>query len=245
MPQDPGPSPDEIVRAVEAVLSGPEFQARAVGVRALLSEWIEEHLWGPVRAILETLFDGMPAGVPVAAAGVVLAAAVWAAWRAGAAWAAARKRGRTGDPLDDGGRASVRSPDDWTRVAAARAGAGRLRSAATALYMAMLGRLDQGGALVFHASKTPAEYAREVARGPGHAGAHRFFGAFQALAFGRGEPTPSAYRELESLACASGRGAGEAGEPRAGCGRRRELAGLDAADAAGRRLDVAGPGGPA
>ena len=205
MPQEPGPSPSEIVRAVSDVLSSSDFQARPLGVSELLWQWTVEQVLEPVGEFLRTLFGGMSrGGLEAAAVVVVFAAAAWSGWRAARAWAAARRHRRAAESPDGGG-GSLRAPEEWARLAAARAAAGQFRRAATALYLEMLARLDQMGALSFHASKTPADYAREVARRPGSGGAQEFLGAFQALAFGRTEPTPSAYGRLEALARRSGR----------------------------------------
>ena len=94
---------------------------------------------------------------------------------------------------------------EWFSTASTRAGRGELRPAATALYQGFLLSLDQRGVLSYHKSKTPGDYAREVARGRA-AGrpATAFLDSFQDFSFGLDEPTPARYAVLATIAREAG-----------------------------------------
>lgn len=90
---------------------------------------------------------------------------------------------------------------DWERRARAAAAGGRWRDAAMALYQAVLHRLADGGHVRLEPSKTPGDYRREVRGDPAVVGRMAtFIGAFEAVAFGAGEPDEEAYRTLEARA---------------------------------------------
>lgn len=98
-----------------------------------------------------------------------------------------------------------RTARDWLRIAAERARATEYRHAATALYQGFVLTLERRGAVDFHPSKTPGEYALELAGGGviderEEAGATHFIRSFQELAFGSETPTSAGYRGLEQLA---------------------------------------------
>lgn len=205
MPQAPAPPASEIARAIEEVLSGPDFRRSAAGLGRILGDWVENwKMWDGILDLWRRLAEAAPADPRKLAAAAVAILATWALWRA-FSWRRARpgNRGVEGG----GGDARVRAPrtaEEWTGVAAARAAAGRYRQAATALYLGLLLRLDQSGALAFHASKTPGEYAEEAPAGPNGVRARRFLRAFQEMSFGPGRPTDDAYRHLETLARRAG-----------------------------------------
>ena len=116
---------------------------------------------------------------------------------------------------DDGDRseAAIETPvtaREWLTLATDRAGRGELRPAATALYQGFLLTLDRQGALSFHSSKTPGDYALEMGGGGGGAVAagSRFLDSFQDFSFGQERPTAARYDGLARLAREAGCPAG-------------------------------------
>ena len=117
-----------------------------------------------------------------------------------------------GREQDDGPGDDAELPEtagDWLRTANRRADRGEYRPAATALYQGFLLTLERRGALSFHNSKTPGDYALEMARaGSGPAAgptadagaATRFLGFFQDYSFGQEEATPAGYTDLARIA---------------------------------------------
>lgn len=200
MQQDSGPPAAEIARVIADVLSGPDFRRESSGPGRILADWMASWtLWDDIREFWSLLAESVPAaGTRTLAAAAVAVMAIWGLRRV-FGLRRARRGARAADAGGNGAR-PPRTAEEWAAVAAARAAAGRYRQAATALYLGRLLRLDQAGALAFHASKTPGEYAREVSANPAGVRARRFLHAFQELSFGRRRPTLGAYRDLEALA---------------------------------------------
>ncbi|MYI06246.1 MAG: DUF4129 domain-containing protein [Gemmatimonadetes bacterium] len=97
---------------------------------------------------------------------------------------------------------------EWLALAGKQAGDGSFRAAATALYQGFLLTLDGRGTLAFHPSKTPGDYAGEIARNPvadsDRGVGRRFLNSFQGFSFGQESPTGEGYEELAALARQAG-----------------------------------------
>lgn len=225
------PRPDEVSGVLRDILSGPDFATFEEGPRWWLLRWVGDllqDLWRWARQLLgeQTGAAEIATILVVVAAGLIL---VRLTARHVPAWLRRDREVDGGIPLRI--RASA---GEWLRLATERAGRGELRPAATALYQGFLLTLEKRGALSFHSSKTPGDYALEIARaGSGvEAAGGRFLGSFQNFSFGQDAPTTEAYAGLARLAR-------DAGCPAAGQGRfaRPEEAGADDDDA-GTAQDV-------
>ncbi len=211
MIQDPGPGrqlpeADEVSEVLREILAGSEFATFPQNPLARLLDWVArtvQYLW---RWLRESLGDQGAAAVIVTVVIVVAVAvlAVYLARRYAPEW----PRGGDGDQ----GEAAPETPvtaREWFRLATDRAGRGELRPAATALYQGFLLTLDRQGALSFHNSKTPGDYALEMARGGGTGAAgSRFLDSFQDFSFGQRRPTSAGYEGLARLAREAGCPAG-------------------------------------
>ena len=206
-PADPLPPPGEVSGVLREILADPEFATFEPSLRQRALEWLQETLasaWNWLRRLLGE--DGTGAAeivvVVVALAALLIMARV--ASRHAPKW--------LGRERDDGPGDDAELPEtagDWLRTANRRAGRGEYRPAATALYQGFLLTLERRGALSFHNSKTPGDYALEMARaGSGPAAgptadagaATRFLGSFQDYSFGQEEATPAGYTDLARIA---------------------------------------------
>ncbi len=86
---------------------------------------------------------------------LVLAHAAWVVWRTARA-------ARLADHAPPGERREVRDAAWYQRAADRAAGEGRLLEALQLAFVALALGLHEQGVVEFHASKTPAEYAREA-----------------------------------------------------------------------------------
>lgn len=204
------PRADEVSEVLREILAGPEFVAFEEGARWLLLLWLGDllaDLWHWVRQLVgeQTGAAEILTILIVVAAAVVL---VLVTARHAPAWL------RRGEQEDH--QAPPETPvsaGEWLRLATERAGRGELRPAATALYQGFLLTLEKGGVLSFHNSKTPGDYALEIARGGGVAGAGgRFLDSFQDFSFGPEVPTTERYAGLARRARDAGCGTREEGE---------------------------------
>jgi len=157
------PEADEVSEVLREILAGSEFATFRQNPLARLLDWVDrtlQYLW---RWLRESLGDqGAAEIVTVVIVAAVAVLAVYLARRYAPEWL----RGGDGDR----GEAAPETPvtaREWFRLATDRAGRGELRPAATALYQGFLLTLDGQGALSFHSSKTPGDYALEMARGGG------------------------------------------------------------------------------
>ena len=202
------PAPEEISGTLREVLSGPDFTtfdapagnpffARLFGYIGDFLQWIQNLFERDATGLLPALAVLIPV-LALVAAGVLVV----------------RHRRRTSRRTFSGvGSSAEKVPataSEWLGLASERAGGGLFRSAATALYQGFLLTLDREGALAFHPSKTPGDYAVEIGRGRGaevdaRAGG-QFLDSFQGFSFGRERPTNDGYAALARLA-------GEAGCP--------------------------------
>lgn len=199
------PAAEEISGTLRDILAGPDFTTfePPVGnpfLNALLDRLLEFLLW-----VLE-LMDGAP--VIVSALAILIPALALLAL---GVIVVRRRRDavrRTADGRDPAAEEVPVTPSEWLRLASDRAGRGRLRSAATALYQGFLLTLDQRGTLAFHPSKTPGDYNLEIARGySGGADARaggRFLNSFQGFSFGQQDPSNDGYADLTRLAREAG-----------------------------------------
>lgn len=198
------PSSEEVSRTLADILGEPEFQAFEGG----LSRRVLAEVWGRFWDWVHGMFPGISESQAELLTVVVAAACLGAV-----AFVVLRSLPQTGPQSARRGPGAVpderRTARDWLRIAAERAGASEYRHAATALYQGFVLTLERRGAVGFHPSKTPGEYALEAAGGEDidereKADATRFIRSFQELAFGRETPTSSGYRGLERLAGQAG-----------------------------------------
>ncbi|MDE2795194.1 MAG: hypothetical protein OXL34_10290 [Gemmatimonadota bacterium] len=207
MMQEPGaqrvPEADEVSEVLREILAGSEFATFQQDPVARLLEWVWEEvrqLWWWLR---DYLGDAGPAAEIVTVLIVVVAGLVVVLLTR--RYAPGLLRGENGGRSE----AALETPvtaREWLNLASDRAGRGELRPAATALYQGFLLTLDGNGALSFHASKTPGDYALEMARGGGGAVAagSRFLDSFQDYSFGQERPTAAGYDGLARLAREAG-----------------------------------------
>lgn len=191
------PSSAEVGAALERILSRPEFAERSVpAVLRLLGE-----LW---QAFTRWLASLIPQVVPerwhplfsAVLAALAALAAVWLLVRI-----VERRGANAAARLQDRQRAdeAVASADAawWEQAARSAAVAGRFRDGAQALYMAVVLRLDERGALRFQSGKTPGDYRREARSDPDVRGAFDgFVRHFLPVAFGPGAPDAAAFAAL-------------------------------------------------
>ncbi len=200
MLQEQLPSAEEVSRTLADILGGPEFEAFEGGLssRVLAELWVR--FWDWVRGMFPGISESQAELLTVVIAAVCLGAV---------ALAVLRSLPRTGPQSARRDHGAVpderRTARDWLRIAAQRARATEYRHAATALYQGFVLTLERRGAVDFHPSKTPGEYALEAAGGGvidegEKADATRFVRSFQELAFGSETPTSADYRGLEQLA---------------------------------------------
>ncbi len=161
-PQAPLPSPSQVSDVLREILADPEFATLDASPRRTLIEWFFARLaeaWDWLRRLVGE--DGTGAAEIVV---IVVALAALIIMLKVASGHAPRVLGGKGDGDDEEAPTPV-TAREWLRVASRQAGQGQFRPAATALYQGFLLNLDQQGALSFHSSKTPGDYALEIARG--------------------------------------------------------------------------------
>ena len=210
-PTDPLPAPGEVSGVLRDILADPDFATFEPSLRQRALEWIFGMLsdaWNWLQRLLGEDGTGIAQIVVVVVALVALLIMVRVAARHAPRW--------LGREQDDGPDDATEVPEtagDWLRTANRRAGRGEYRPAASALYHGFLLTLEQRGALSFHSSKTPGDYALEMVRsGAGssagtaaRAGPHttpgtRFLDSFQDYSFGQEEATPAGYADLARIA---------------------------------------------
>lgn len=209
---DPLPAPGEVSGVLREILADPDFATFEPSLRQRALEWFFEALsdaWNWLQRLIGEDGFGVARIVVVVVALVALLIMVWVASRHAPKWLGREED----DDLDDDADLPA-TAGDWLRTANRRAGRGEYRPAATALYQGFLLTLDQRGAVSFHSSKTPGDYALEMARsgppgssagtaaGPGGHAARgtRFLDSFQDYSFGQEAPTPTGYADLARIA---------------------------------------------
>ncbi len=235
--QEPGaprlPEAGEVSEVLREILAGPEFATFQVSPFARLLRWIVERLQQLWFWLRESLGDAGPAAEIVTALIVVavVLVAVFLTRRYAPEWLRREDVDRS--------EAAPETPvtaGEWLKLAGDRAGRGELRRAATALYQGFLLTLEGKGALSFHGSKTPGDYALEMTRGSGGAAAgSRFLRSFQDYSFGQRTPTAAGYDGLARLAR-------EAGCPAGGTEAEGDAGGREGAGGAGGRAGSAETG---
>lgn len=206
-PVDQLPAPGEVATVLQEILAGPEFATfeDPSALRALTG-WVLTKL-GQFLSWLQQLV-GEQTGVTAVLVALVVVLVLVAGWKIAARHAPRLVGAGTGE-AEHPARGTPATAGEWLAVAQARARRGDLRPAATALYQGFLLTLDQRGVVSFHSSKTPGDYALEIARGDGGtAGAAvtggRFLDSFQDFSFGPDRPTPDGYTGLARLAREAG-----------------------------------------
>lgn len=200
------PAPGEISGTLREILAGPDFTTfdappgnpfvtRLLEYVGDFFEWIAQLFERDATGLLPALAVLIPVLALVAAGVLVIR----------------KRRGRGGRATATGDGSAELVPvtaSEWLSLASERAGKGYFRPAATALYQGFLLTLDRRGGLAYHPSKTPGDYAMEMARGRSagtEAGAGgRFLNAFQGLSFGQESPTEGSYTALAGLAREAG-----------------------------------------
>ena len=201
--QDPGvgrmPGPEEVSGVLREILAGPDFAAFDEGARWLLLRRLGELLADLWRWMLLQLGERSWAAEIATVLIVAAAAAVLVRVTARHAPAWLRREG------DDGGEAPPETPAsarEWLKLATDLASRSEFRPAATALYQGFLLTLEKRGALSFHSSKTPGDYAAEIARADALVAptGGKFLDSFQDFSFGQDRPTTAGYAGLARLA---------------------------------------------
>lgn len=222
--QVPLPSPSEVSDVLREVLADPEFATFGPSPRQRLIWWLFGELAEAWNWLQRLVGEGGTGAIVV----IVVALAALFVMLKVASKHAPRVLGRKGD-VDEEEAPTPVTAREWMRVANRQAGQGQFRPAATALYQGFLLSLEQQGTLSFHSSKTPGDYALEIARGGVEATAgvgmaedgsamsgegtatsagSRFLASFQDYSFGHEEPTPAGYADLERMARDAGCPAG-------------------------------------
>ena len=198
--QEQLPSAEEVSRTLADILGEPDFQAFESGLlrRMLFDLWMRFLDW--IGGMFPDISEAQAELLTLLIATVCLGAVAFAVVRSLPRTDAQSVR-RDPDAVPDEGRTAR----DWLRIAAERARAAEYRHAATALYQGFVLTLERRGAVDFHPSKTPGDYALEAAGGGviderEKADTARFIRSFQELAFGQETPDSSGYRGLEQLA---------------------------------------------
>lgn len=200
MQQEQLPSAEEVSRTLADILSGPEFESFESGLLASVLGRLWTRFWEWIAGI----FPDIPAPESeLLTVLIVVIACTVVSLLVLRLLPDSHRRSTRRDP--DAMPDQLRSAGDWLRVARERAHARQYRRAATALYQGLVLTLERKGAVVFHPSKTPGEYALEAAGGGAidereKADATTFIRSFQKLAFGHQAPTRSGYHGLEKLA---------------------------------------------
>ena len=204
MLQEQLPSAEEVSRTLADILGGPEFQAFEGGLsrRVLAELWVRLLDW--IGGLFPGISESQAELLTVVIAAVCLGAVAFVVLRSLPQTDPQSAR-RDPEAVPD----ERRTARDWLRIAGERARAAEYRHAATALYQGFVLTLERRGAVDSHPSKTPGEYALEVAGGGviderEKAGTANFIRSFQELAFGQETPTLSGYRGLERLAGQAG-----------------------------------------
>lgn len=208
---DPLPEPGEVSGVLRDILADPDFATFEPSLRQRALDWffgILSDAWNWLQRLIGENGTGVAQIVVVVVALVALLIMVSVAARHAPRWLG---REQDDDPDDDADLPETAG--DWLRTADRRAGRGEYRPAATALYQGFLLTLDQRGALSFHSSKTPGDYALEMARSgagspavtaadPGARATPgtRFLDSFQDYSFGQEAPTPAGYADLARIA---------------------------------------------
>lgn len=219
LPQ-PLPSAERVSDVLRDIMADPDFATFDASARDRVIRWLFGKLvdaWNWLQRLVGEDGTGVAELVVIVVAVAALVAMVAVASRH-----APRVLGH--EPADDEGQEPApATAREWLGIANRRAGEGAFRPAATALYQGFLLSLEQQGALSFHSSKTPGDYAREIAGGSaGSASAgSRFLASFQGYSFGQEEPTGAGYTDLTRMA----RDAGCPAEAPV-----REMQGTEAAD---------------
>ncbi|MDE2980738.1 MAG: DUF4129 domain-containing protein [Gemmatimonadota bacterium] len=202
------PEPGEVARTLREILAGPEFVTFGEPGRWQFLTWIWQKLveiWIWLQRLTGDGIEGVAEILVIVVPLVVLVVAALVVSRHGRGLLP----GHQGDDPGLTAEGPPRKAGEWLSMASERAIRGELRPAATALYQGFLLTLEQQGTLSFHNSKTPGDYALELARGraaarePTSPGS-RFLTAFQDFSFGRDRPSVSEYAGLESLAREAG-----------------------------------------
>lgn len=206
-PQEPVPSPERVSGVLREILADPDFATFEAPLRQQILEWVFRRiaeLWNWIRALLGEDGAGTARIVVIVVALVALVIMVLVA-----SGHASRVRARQGDEDEPEPEAPL-TAREWLTAANRQARGGAFRPAATALYQGFLLTLEQQGALSFHSSKTPGDYATEITRvgsgaaGRGEMAPGRFLASFQRYSFGQEEPTAGGYALLARMARQAG-----------------------------------------
>lgn len=206
-PVDQLPAPGEVAVVLQEILAGAEFATfEDPSVLRALIGWVLTRL-GEFMAWLQQLV-GEQTGVAAVLVALVVVLVLVVGWKIAARHAPRLVGGGEGLAAPPG-RGAPATAGEWLAIAQTRARRGDLRPAATALYQGFLLTLDQRDVVSFHSSKTPGDYALEIARGDGGtadvaATGGSFLDSFQDFSFGPGKPTPDGYTGLARLAREAG-----------------------------------------
>ena len=195
MPRPPLPAAGQVSDVLRDIVAGPEFATFGASPRERLIRWFLDTLaeaWGWLWRMVGADGSGLAEIIAVVVALAALLILVRIASRH------APKVLPLGSGEDEEQPPAPVTASQWLRVARRRAEHGAFRPAATALYQGFLLSLEQQGKLSFHSSKTPGDYALEIARG----------GPDAAAAFTRTSRPDAAERAMERTGPGNARFAG-------------------------------------
>ena len=198
----------EVDRALQAVLSRPEYSPRQPSLLRRLTDsvadWFSTEVWPAITRILpipdasDPIWDSV--GRVVLVLGALVGAAVLTYWSVRAVrWLRHRRQARAGGESETG-RPGPLTAGDWDVRARAAADQGDWRDAAHALYQATLMRLGDTGVVRVDGSKTPGDYRREARDSAILPQLDGFLRWFERIAYGRVEPGPAQYERLSETA---------------------------------------------
>lgn len=196
VPELPTPAhePETVRRAVESVLSRPEFARHEPGLWDRITGWLSER----VGELLDLILGSGQAPT----LGTVMLVVALLAGLLAAAWFArgVRRGGAAEQPVTTAG--AGRTPGDWLQAAAEAERDGRWREALRCRYRWLVAELDRRGAVDEEEGRTTGEYLAEVrARAPAAAAAFaQATSTFEAVWYGSADVDPGVVEAFRATA---------------------------------------------
>lgn len=204
------PAAAQVDEALRRTYARPALQPREPGPLDALREWWRQ-MWARIGQFFDR-FGDLRSDNPLVYWGVIavlvavgLSILFYLLW---STLARMEDRGGEGRPAVERGpalNARARTAAEWEDEAGRAAAEGRYREAATALYQALLLRLEAAGALRYDPAKTPGDYRRETRRDPRASGAlTAFLRGFEPAVFGGRALDGEGYERLRAAAAGAG-----------------------------------------
>lgn len=204
------PTAARVDEALRRTYARPALQPREPGPFDSVREWWRQ-LWARVGQLFER-FGDLRSDSPLvywAVIGVLvvigLSILFYLLWSTLARMEDRGGEGRRAVERGPALNARGRTAAEWEEEARRAAADGRYREAATALYQALLLRLEAAGALRYDPAKTPGDYRRETRRDPHASGAlTAFLRGFEPAVFGGRTLDGEGYERLRAAAAGAG-----------------------------------------